>query len=45
MIKKKKTFNEHVEEFKTKDPIMYIFWQTAFSNDPLLEKMSKILTC
>ena len=39
---KKKTFSEYVEEFKTTDPNMYIFWQTAFAKDPFLEQMSKI---
>ena len=34
-------FREHIEDLKLKEPNLYIFWQTAFAKDPLLERFIK----
>ena len=32
-------FSKHIEDLKLKEPNLYIFWQTAFAKDPLLERV------
>ena len=34
-------FSKHLEQLKIKEPNLYIFWETAFARDPLLERFSK----